>query len=191
MQVRLTSGSYYCRVRLTLHATRRTPHVSLRAWREASDACLVGENPTCSVPAFVGDARVYGHTTTAMHEIEYASPIEHTSPIPPPVSPVSPHARRRRRRCCCCCCCCCYCILRAGVVEKGRRRATSVPVPSGRSRGERLRDQPRGDRGRRGLFEKDRRHGGAGCGAQSSRRRAAVRQGQEIGTQLMGEFLDS
>lgn len=36
-----------------------------------SDVCLLGdnsgENSTCSVPVFVWDARVYGHTTTYSH----------------------------------------------------------------------------------------------------------------------------
>ena len=32
------------------------------------------------------DARVYGHTTTAMHEIEYISPIEYTPPPAPLLS---------------------------------------------------------------------------------------------------------
>ena len=33
------------------------------------------------------DARVYGHTTTAMHEIEYISPIEYTLPPSLPSTP--------------------------------------------------------------------------------------------------------
>ena len=37
------------RMQLTLHATRRIPHVFALG---ASDVCLVDENPTCSVPAW-------------------------------------------------------------------------------------------------------------------------------------------
>ena len=39
------------RMQLTLHATRRTPHGSWRFALGARNFCLVGENPTCSVPA--------------------------------------------------------------------------------------------------------------------------------------------
>ena len=39
--------------------------------------CLVGENPTCS-SRHCSDARVYGHTTTAMHD-EYTPHLD-----PPP-----------------------------------------------------------------------------------------------------------
>ena len=49
----------------------------------ASNACLVGENPTCSGRR-CRDARVYGHTTTARHDIEYMPSIEYT---PPPSFP--------------------------------------------------------------------------------------------------------
>ena len=45
-----------------------------------SNSCLVSENGTCSVPAFCRDARVYDHTTTAMHDIEYI-------PTPPTLNP--------------------------------------------------------------------------------------------------------
>ena len=38
------------RMQFTLHATRRTIHAASRLLG-ASNACLVGENPTCSVPA--------------------------------------------------------------------------------------------------------------------------------------------
>ena len=37
------------RIQLTLHATRRTPHGA--SCRLQNNVCLVGENPTCSVPA--------------------------------------------------------------------------------------------------------------------------------------------
>ena len=39
--------------------------------------CLMGENPTCSVPA-CRDERVYGHTTTAMHDND----SDYTPPAP-------------------------------------------------------------------------------------------------------------
>ena len=38
------------------------------------NACLVVEIPTCSAPALEGWEGLYGHTTTAMHEIEYPTP---------------------------------------------------------------------------------------------------------------------
>ena len=37
------------RMQLTLHATRQTPRGASRLVQ--ANACLVGENPTCSVPA--------------------------------------------------------------------------------------------------------------------------------------------
>ena len=36
-----------------------------------SNVCLVGENPTCSLSRHCRDEKVNGHTTTAMHDIEY------------------------------------------------------------------------------------------------------------------------
>ena len=47
---RSASHAVICRMQLTVHATRRTPHGTSRLV-EGSNACLVGENPTCSVPA--------------------------------------------------------------------------------------------------------------------------------------------
>ena len=61
------------RMQLALHAARQTPHGT---WR------LVQAVPAWSVKTrqapsrHYRDARVYGHTTTVMHEIEYISPIE-------------------------------------------------------------------------------------------------------------------
>ena len=61
-------------MRLTLHATRQTLHGASR---------LVQAMPAWSVKArhapsrHCRDARVYGHRTTAMHEIEYISPISY------------------------------------------------------------------------------------------------------------------
>ena len=43
------SKAVLSRMQLTLRATRSTPHGASRL--RASDVCLVGENPTCSVPA--------------------------------------------------------------------------------------------------------------------------------------------
>ena len=40
----------------------------------ASKAFLVGENTMCSPSRHCRDARVYGHTTTDMHDIEYTPP---------------------------------------------------------------------------------------------------------------------
>ena len=66
MQVRLLS-----RMQLPLHATRRTPHGASR---------LGQAMPGWSVKArrapsrYCRDARVYGHTTTAMHDTEYTPP---------------------------------------------------------------------------------------------------------------------
>ena len=56
-------------MQLTLYATRRTPpHGASRS--VVSNACLVGENPACSVLTSVGTrgSSSYGHTTTVMHE---------------------------------------------------------------------------------------------------------------------------
>ena len=62
---------------LTLHATPQTPHGASRLV-QAMSAWLV---KTRHAPSrHCRDARVYGHTTTAMHEIEYISPIEYTPP---------------------------------------------------------------------------------------------------------------
>ena len=73
------SGSYSSRMRLTLHATRPTPHVALRLV-QAMSAWLV---TTRLAPSrLCRDAKVYGHTTTAMHGIS--------------TPPASFHLRRRR-----------------------------------------------------------------------------------------------
>ena len=70
------------RMQLTLHATRRTPHGA---------SCLVLAMSAWSVKTRRApsrhrrDARVYGHTTTAMHENGYPPPFP-----PIPVSPPSP-----------------------------------------------------------------------------------------------------
>ena len=63
-KVRLTSGS--SRMQLTLHATRRTPHGASRLVLAMSAWSV----KTRRAPSWhCRDARVYGHTTTAMHMI--------------------------------------------------------------------------------------------------------------------------
>ena len=55
-------------------------------------------------------ARVYGHTTTAIHEVEYISPIEYTPPRRPSLLPClltyvpSTHPTNAFWPFCCCCC---------------------------------------------------------------------------------------
>ena len=74
------SQAVLTKMQLTLHATRRTPHGASRlvqamsAW---SVKTLRGPSRQCR------DARVYGHTTTTVHDNEHT----HTHPLP------RPHAR--------------------------------------------------------------------------------------------------
>ena len=56
------------RTQPTLHATRPTRHGDSRFG--ASNVCLVGENPGVLRLGVVGRRRVYGQTTTAIHENE-------------------------------------------------------------------------------------------------------------------------
>ena len=56
-------------MQLLLCATRPTPHGVFCSVLGARDVCLVGENPTCSVPAYWRYARVYGLTTAVMLEM--------------------------------------------------------------------------------------------------------------------------
>ena len=63
---------------LNLHATRRTPHRASQGLVQAMSAWSVKARHAPS--RHCRDARVYGHTTTAMRDIEY------TPPPPPPVS---------------------------------------------------------------------------------------------------------
>ena len=66
---RLTSGS--SRMQLTLHATRRTPHGASRLVLAMSAWSV----KTRRAPFWhCRDARVYGHTTTAMQDNEYPRP---------------------------------------------------------------------------------------------------------------------
>ena len=51
-----------------------SPSTSRRFALGSRDVCLVGENPTCSMPA-CRDARVYGLETTDM--LEMSTPFKH------------------------------------------------------------------------------------------------------------------
>ena len=65
------SQAVLSRMQLTLHATRLTPHGASRLV-QAMSAWSV---KTRHAPSrHCRDARVYDHTTTAMHEIEYTPP---------------------------------------------------------------------------------------------------------------------
>ena len=64
------------RVQFTLHATRRPPHGASRLVQSMS-AWLV--KIQCAPSRHSRDARVYGHTTTAMHKLRTPPPI----PLPP------------------------------------------------------------------------------------------------------------
>ena len=70
-KVRRTSGSYCRRMQLTLHATRRTPHDASRLVL-ATSAWSMKSRPAPS--RHCRHARVYGRTTTAMHDNEYTPP---------------------------------------------------------------------------------------------------------------------
>ena len=76
------SQAFLVRMQLTLHATHRTPHgasclaQAMSAWP--------GET-RCAPSRHCKDARVYGHTTTAVHNNEYTSTPHHSSPSPPPL----------------------------------------------------------------------------------------------------------
>ena len=59
------------RMQFTLHATRRTPHGESRLV-QAMSAWLV---ETRRAPSqHIRDARIYGHTTTAMHKLSTPAP---------------------------------------------------------------------------------------------------------------------
>ena len=65
------SKTVLSRMQLTLNATRRTPH---GAWRLVL-AMFAWSVKTRHAPSrHCRDARVYGHTTTAMHDNEYTPP---------------------------------------------------------------------------------------------------------------------
>ena len=68
MQVRLASGAK--QMQLTLRATRLTPHGASPLG--ASNACLVGENPTLIRPGIVGmRGSMVIRTTTDYHHARY------------------------------------------------------------------------------------------------------------------------
>ena len=72
-----TSQAVLSRMQLTLHANHQTPHSASRLVQSIS----VWSVKTRHASSWhCRDARVYGHTTTAIHEIEYISPIEYTPP---------------------------------------------------------------------------------------------------------------
>ena len=69
------------RMKLTLHATRQTHHGASRLVHAMSVWSAETRGAPCR---HCRDARVYGHTTTAMHDIEYTPPF-----ILPPDLPLS------------------------------------------------------------------------------------------------------
>ena len=86
--MRLTSVSWK---EFTLHATRRTSHDASRLV-QAMSVCLVKTRPTPL--GHSRDARVYGHTTTAMHKLSpptpfppyfFATPLTLLLPLPLPL----------------------------------------------------------------------------------------------------------
>ena len=70
------------RMQFTLHATRRTPHGASRLGQAMSAWLKTRRAPS----RHSRDARVYGHTTAAMHKLS-------TPPTPPP-TPVLTHGLR-------------------------------------------------------------------------------------------------
>ena len=87
-----TSKAVLSTMQLTLHATRQTPHGAVQAMSAWSVKTRHAPSRYCR------DARVYDHSTTAMHEIEYMSPIEYTPPALQGVFRVFPSAPPRRRK---------------------------------------------------------------------------------------------
>ena len=73
-------------MQFTLHAPRRTPHGASRLV-QAISAWLV--KPRRAPSRHSRDARVYGHTTTAMHKLSTISPPHPPHPLLPP-SPTHP-----------------------------------------------------------------------------------------------------
>ena len=72
-------------MQLTLHATRRTSHAA--SILGASNVCLIGENPTCSI---CGDARVHWPLTTAMHDMRI--------PLPPQARAVETRKKQKNKK---------------------------------------------------------------------------------------------
>ena len=58
-------------MQLTLHAARRTPHGASRLVQAMSTWSVKTRRAPCR---HYRDARVYGHTTMAMHDDEYTPP---------------------------------------------------------------------------------------------------------------------
>ena len=71
------------RMQFTLHATRRTPHGASRLV-QAMSAWLV--KTRCAPSRHSKDARVHGHTTTAIHKL--GTPATLPPATPPPASPL-------------------------------------------------------------------------------------------------------
>ena len=88
LQVRARSGFSLRRIQPTLRATRRTPSSTSR-WVQAMSAWSV--KPRHAPFRHSRDARVYVHTTTAMHKYR----VPH--PFPPPPPPLRHPARFPRR----------------------------------------------------------------------------------------------
>ena len=71
MKIKSASQAALSRMQLTLHATRRTPHGASRLVLAISAWSV----KTRHAPSrHCRDARVYGHTTTDMHDNEHTSP---------------------------------------------------------------------------------------------------------------------
>ena len=71
-----TSKAVLSRMQLTLHATRPT-FTALRAWCQPMSAWSV--KPRCAPSRHCTDARVYGHTTTAMHDVSTPPTLNYSS----------------------------------------------------------------------------------------------------------------
>ena len=68
MQQKNVSQAVLCTTQLTLHIYDSS-NTSRRFALGASNVCLVGENPTCSVLALQGWEGLWLYTTTAMHDM--------------------------------------------------------------------------------------------------------------------------
>ena len=70
------------RIQLTAHPSCDSPNTSRRFALGASDVCLVGENPTCSVPAFWSHAYQEYTRRPPTFEMPSRSCLLYTSPSP-------------------------------------------------------------------------------------------------------------
>ena len=68
------------KMQLILHVPHRTPHGAPRLVQLTLFSWSV--NTRHAPSRYCSNARVYDHTTTTMHEIEYVSPIEYTHTPP-------------------------------------------------------------------------------------------------------------